>query len=162
MNRDGYTNSIHEGECPRCDYDRVTMMGDSFAGVYSASCNACGLATRYNMTDDIKRVAGDMVGTMTGLPALSDMDDDEAVTRKVNWFDHPRHENTAGWTMGATLGIDTETWTEYVEEHFGPKVDRRKFKTGKTTHVGYLVIRGDGEIVDHEIKPECLKPSEQP
>lgn len=42
MNRDGYTNSIHESECPRCEYDRVTVMGDSFAGIYSASCNACG------------------------------------------------------------------------------------------------------------------------
>jgi len=40
--RDGYVESIHEGDCPRCEYDRITILGDSFAGVYSASCNACG------------------------------------------------------------------------------------------------------------------------
>jgi hypothetical protein len=113
------------------------------------------------MTDDAERLAEDVTGTMAGLPTLSDMDDDETVTRKVNWYDHPRHEDTAGWSLGAVFGIDSDKWTEYVEEHFGPKVDRRRLKSGTTTHVGHLVVRGDGEIVGHEVRPDVLKPSEQ-
>ena len=113
------------------------------------------------MTDEAEQLVDDVAGVMSDLPALSDMDDDETVKRKVNWFDHPRREDTAGWSLGAVFGIDSEVWNEYVEEHFGPVVDRRKLKSGTSTTVGTLTVRGDGEIVGHEVLPEYLKPSER-
>lgn len=112
------------------------------------------------MTDEAEQLAVDVAGVMSDVPVLSDVDDDETVTVSLNWFDHPRREDTDGFSIGAVFGLDPDKWTEYLDDNVEPVLDHRKVGSG-TTEIGTLTVGGDGEIVGHTVKAEFLKPSER-
>lgn len=104
-------------------------------------------------------LAEDVVGAMSGRPALSDMGDDDTVTVEFNWFKHPR-KDSEGFSVEAVWGLDPDAWKDYLYEHVEGRIDRRRLTKGTNT-LGTLTIRGDGEIVDHTVHPQYLKPSER-
>lgn len=112
------------------------------------------------MPDDAaEKIAEGVVGAIASRPNLADVDPDDTVTVKVNWFDHPRKDDTAGFTIGAVFGVEHGGWYEYLEEHVEPVLDHRKLGEGQT-EIGSVTFNGDGEVVGHTVKRGYLKPSE--
>lgn len=107
--------------------------------------------------DQAKDVAKAIVGGMSKIESMSEIDDSQEIELELRLIHFPRRD-VRGVGLEATWGLPPDI-TQEVCDTVEQRVDLRKAKKGTTT-IGTVTVKGSGELSAYDIDSTYLKPTQ--
>jgi len=110
---------------------------------------------------NIKQFVESIRGTIIDHSDLSNLAEEELLPVKAYTYKDEGNIRFAFGSDSCTDNVDLLELTEYLENRVKPIVDKRKVTEGQSVSVGFVFVRGSGDIAGFTMDDEYKKPSKR-